>query len=122
MQEPDEEPSPIVRILQTIFDNAVARGASDIHIDPDDTGVSVRLRIDGQLHELLRLPRTVLAALTGRLKGISGLDIAERRVAQQGHFTLKLEDQPVGFTIETVPLGNSNERIALHRTTGKPFT
>jgi type II secretory ATPase GspE/PulE/Tfp pilus assembly ATPase PilB-like protein len=121
MQEPDQTPSPVARILQTIFDSAVKRGASEIHIDPDSTGVSVRLRLDGQLHEFLRLPRTVLAALTGRLKGISGLDITERRAPQQGLFTLKMEDQPIAFTIETEPLGSSHERIVLHRATWKPW-
>jgi type II secretory ATPase GspE/PulE/Tfp pilus assembly ATPase PilB-like protein len=115
-QEPDEEPSPVVRTFMTIFGDAVKRGASHIHIDPDEAGVSVRLRIDGQLHEALRLRRTILAALTGRLKGISKLDIAERWVPQQGRFTLEVEGQRVEFTIETIPLGNRDERIVLQRT------
>jgi type II secretory ATPase GspE/PulE/Tfp pilus assembly ATPase PilB-like protein len=115
VHDPDDESSPVVRILVLIFADAVKRGASHIHIDPDDAGATVRLRVDGQLHEVLRLPRTVLAALTGRLKGISRLDIAERGVPQHGRFTLEMDGQSTAFTIETIPLGNLQERIVLHR-------
>jgi general secretion pathway protein E len=115
IQESPEDEPPIVRILNQLFADALRRGASHIHIDPGEAGVSVRLRIDGQIHEALRLPRTVLAALTGRIKVIAMLDVAERRVPQYGRFTLEREGQRAEFMIATLPLGNSDERIVLRR-------
>jgi type II secretory ATPase GspE/PulE/Tfp pilus assembly ATPase PilB-like protein len=117
---PDEEPSPVVRVLNSLFAEVFKRGATHIHIDPDEDGVRVRMRIEGRLHEAFRLPRAIKAALTGRLKGIGRLDIAERRLPQQGRFTLELEGQRAEFHISTVPLDNRDERIVLRRVAVPP--
>jgi general secretion pathway protein E len=114
--EADDDGTPTaVRLLNALLVDAVRRGASHIHIEPDEGGVAVRLRIDGRIHQALRLPRILRASITGRLKIIGMLDIAERRIPQNGRFTLELEDQPVEFMISTLPLGNGIERIVLQR-------
>ncbi len=84
LAESDASEAPVVRLLQNIFEDAVQVGASDIHIEPDETVLRVRLRIDGELQEQVMKERRVVSALVSRLKIMSGLDIAEKRLPQDG--------------------------------------
>src|SRR5690242_19377410 len=78
---------PVVRIQKMIFAEAVARGASDIHIEPSRESTKVRCRIDGQLRETMEVPRWMHDNLAVRIKILAQLDIAERRVPQDGHIS-----------------------------------
>jgi type IV pilus assembly protein PilB len=80
----EAESSPIVRYVNHIIQSAVKEGASDIHIEPDEKVMKVRFRIDGVLFEMMTPPRKMHAALTSRIKIMSNLDIAERRLPQDG--------------------------------------
>jgi type IV pilus assembly protein PilB len=85
----DEESAPIIQLANRIIEDAYISGASDIHIEPQETDLTVRYRIDGICHEKLRLPRKVSGSLIARLKIMSGLNIAERRLPQDGRIVFK---------------------------------
>lgn len=85
----NEESAPIIQLANRIVEDAYARGASDIHVEPFEKDVLVRYRVDGVLHEELRLPRQVLAPLISRYKIMSELDITERRMPQDGRIKFK---------------------------------
>ena len=95
--------APIVRLANSIIALALKKGASDIHLEPGEKGLRVRYRIDGILNEERVLPRKVQLPLASRFKIISGLDITERRVPQDGRITVRLEDRTVDFRVSTVP-------------------
>lgn len=95
--------APIVRLANSIIALALKKGASDIHLEPGEKGLRVRYRIDGILNEERVLPRKVQLPLASRFKIISGLDITERRMPQDGRITVRLEDRTVDFRVSTVP-------------------
>ncbi|WP_018464914.1 GspE/PulE family protein [Calidithermus timidus] len=85
------EAVPTVRLAQTLLERAIALTASDLHLDPEETHLAVRARIDGVIQELERLPKDFEAPLAARYKVLAGMDIAERRRPQDGHFTFTFE-------------------------------
>lgn len=87
--ESEEELAPVVQLVNSILSGAIAAGASDIHIEPQETVVRVRYRIDGGLYEQMTMDVTHLAACASRLKVMSGMDIAEKRRPQDGRFSYK---------------------------------
>ena len=95
---------PIIRVTQTIFKHGILQGASDIHIEPTETKVIIRYRIDGILHDMLILPKTVLAGLVARIKVLANLKIDEHRLPQDGRFKLESEDYKVAFRVSTLPV------------------
>lgn len=95
--------SPIVRLVNQILSNAVIQRASDIHIDPQETKVLVRYRIDGVLKVERVLPKNMQSVLTARIKIMSNLDITEHRVPQDGRIKLNLEFHPVDLRVSTLP-------------------
>ncbi|MCX8129994.1 MAG: ATPase, T2SS/T4P/T4SS family [Clostridia bacterium] len=97
------ENAPIVKMVNIIFNKAVASGASDIHIEPYEDCVMVRYRVDGQLMETMKHDRKILSALVARVKIISGLNIAEKRVPQDGRLTLKIEGKPYDLRVSVLP-------------------
>jgi type IV pilus assembly protein PilB len=97
------EDAPIVRLANNILALAIKKRASDIHIEPQETGVVLRLRIDGVLHVEARLSKKIQLPLASRLKILSKLDIAERRLPQDGRISIKLEDRSIDFRVSTVP-------------------
>ena len=103
LAESDASEAPVVRLLQNIFDDAVQIGASDIHIEPDETVLRVRLRIDGELQEQVMKERRVVSALVSRLKIISGLDIAEKRLPQDGRFNIRVLNRSIDVRLSTLP-------------------
>jgi type IV pilus assembly protein PilB len=97
------EDAPIVRLANNILALAIKKGASDIHIEPQETGVALRLRIDGVLYLETRLSKKIQLPLASRFKILSKLDIAERRLPQDGRISIKLEERTIDFRVSTVP-------------------
>jgi MSHA biogenesis protein MshE len=100
----DVEDAPVVRLLHTLFEDAVQIGASDIHIEPDETVLRIRQRIDGMLHEQVMKEKRIGGALVSRLKLMSGLDISERRLPQDGRFNIRVRGRSVDIRLSTMPL------------------
>ena len=95
--------APVVRLLQTMFHDAVRARASDIHIEPGEDRLRIRLRVDGALQEQLIEGKRVAAALVTRLKLMCGLDIAEKRLPQDGRFSVRILDGGVDVRLATMP-------------------
>jgi len=95
--------APIIRLIQSIFQDAVQMRASDVHIEPGETALRVRQRIDGVLQEQSIEGRGVASALVTRLKLMSGLDIAEKRLPQDGRFSVKVKDRHIDVRLATMP-------------------
>jgi general secretion pathway protein E len=108
--------APIIRLINALLTQAVREGASDIHIEPFETDTVVRLRVDGTLRDIARPKRSLHAALVSRIKIMANLDIAERRLPQDGRMALRVAGRPVDVRVSTLPVGsssNSNERAVL---------
>ncbi|MFO8070883.1 MAG: type IV-A pilus assembly ATPase PilB [Polyangia bacterium] len=98
------EDAPVVRLVNLILINAIKKGASDIHVEPYEKALRVRYRIDGVLHEEMQPPLKLKNALTSRLKIMSRLDIAERRLPQDGRIKLKLgKGREMDFRVSVLP-------------------
>jgi type IV pilus assembly protein PilB len=97
------EDAPIVRLANNILALAIKKGASDIHIEPQDRGVVLRLRIDGVLRIENVLSKKIQLPLTSRFKILSRLDISERRLPQDGRISIKVDDRQIDFRVSTVP-------------------
>jgi type IV pilus assembly protein PilB len=95
--------SPVVKLVNYCIYNAVKEGASDIHIEPGDGELRVRYRIDGRLAEKLRPPHQMAAAVASRIKIMAGLDIAERRMPQDGGIHVMMEKRPIDLRVSTMP-------------------
>jgi MSHA biogenesis protein MshE len=97
------EDAPVVKLLQTMFDDAAQVHASDIHIEPQETRVQIRFRIDGALHLQTEADSKIAPALALRLKLMSGLDISEKRLPQDGRFNMRVREQAIDVRISTMP-------------------
>jgi type IV pilus assembly protein PilB len=96
--------APVVKLINGILMDAVKRGASDIHIEPFEHEIRVRYRIDGALLEVMKPPVKMKAALTSRIKILSQLNIAERRVPQDGRLKLKIGNKVIDFRVSVLPV------------------
>ncbi len=96
--------APVVKLINGVLTDAVRRGASDIHIEPFEKEIRVRYRIDGSLLEIMKPPIKLKAALTSRVKIMSNLNIAERRVPQDGRIKLKMGRKVIDFRVSTLPV------------------
>lgn len=99
----DDMDAPVIRLLQTIFEEAVQVRASDIHIEPEQNLLMVRFRIDGVLHPQVEADPKIAAALMVRLKLLAGLDIAEKRLPQDGSLSIKTETKQIDVRMSTIP-------------------
>lgn len=95
--------TPLVRFTTTMIAEAINRGASDIHIDPRENEVLIRYRIDGVCQEVKRVPKNIHTGIVSRIKIISDLNIAERRVPQDGHFGMVSNGKSVDFRVAVLP-------------------
>src|SRR6266511_5236797 len=102
LQESADE-APVVRLMNMILVDAIRRGASDIHLEPYEKTFRVRFRIDGVLYEIMGPPKRLEAALTSRVKIMANLDIAERRLPQDGRIKLRYHQREIDFRISTLP-------------------
>jgi len=99
----DDSEAPVVKLLQSIFEDAVQARASDIHIEPDENVVRVRQRIDGVLQEHEMKETRINAALVLRLKLMSGLNISEKRIPQDGRFNVRIKGRSIDVRLSTMP-------------------
>ena len=96
--------APVVKFINGLLTDAVLKGVSDIHIEPYEKEIRVRYRIDGALQEVMKPPMKMKAALTSRIKILADLNIAERRVPQDGRIKLKMKNKVVDFRVSTLPV------------------
>ena len=117
------EDLPIVRIVDTLLKHAIVQGASDIHIEPLETEVLVRYRIDGILHDAMTLPKTAAAGIVARIKVLSNLKLDEKRLPQDGRFKMETEADKVSFRVSILPTFFGEKTVMrLLRETGEGFT
>jgi len=95
--------APMVKYVNYIIAEAVTGGASDIHFDPQEREIVIRYRVDGVLHDVKSLPIRALGALTSRVKIMSDLNIAEKRIPQDGHYEKLIKGKPVDFRVAVLP-------------------
>src|SRR5919112_10189 len=107
---PDEK--PIIRLVSSILQHAVGESASDIHIEPQAREVTVRFRIDGVLREVMSIPSKLQHSVTARVKLLGELNIAEKRLPQDGRFSVKIDNQRVNFRVASLPTAYG-EKIVL---------
>ena len=107
-----QDDAPIIRLINGLIAEAVRQNASDIHIEPFETALSVRLRIDGVLREVLTLPMRLASPIVSRIKVMARLDIAERRVPQDGRISLGLGGRMLDLRVSTLP-ARAGERVVL---------
>ncbi len=107
-----EDDAPIIRLINALLTEAIKENASDIHIEAFETQLSVRFRIDGVLREILQPPRNMAAVIVSRIKVMAKLDIAEKRVPQDGRISLKVAGRAVDVRVSTLPSGHG-ERVVL---------
>lgn len=101
--ELQEDEKPAVQLANQIFNLAVESGASDIHIEPQEMMTRVRFRIDGAMHEIMQQPSRVHATLVSRIKVLGGMNIAERRIPQDGRITLKIDGKTIDVRVASLP-------------------
>jgi type IV pilus assembly protein PilB len=113
----DASEKPAVHLAYTIFNQAVRAGTSDIHIEPQEKSMRVRFRIDGVLHDAMQPPKKLHAPLVSRIKVMANMDIAERRVPQDGRISLKIEEKTIDVRVATLPTayGEKVTMRLLHR-------
>ena len=95
--------APAIRLVNAIIERAITERASDIHMEPRESELSIRMRIDGFLRDILTVPRELQAAVISRMKVMSGLDITERRVPQDGRFNVKIREKDIDLRVSTLP-------------------
>jgi general secretion pathway protein E len=114
-----DEDAPIIRWVNNLFFQAVKERASDIHIEPEEKEVIVRYRIDGQLYVARRASRQFMSSVVARVKIMAGLNIAEKRLPQDGRISLKIAGRSIDVRVSTIPTSREAERIVmrlLHKT------
>jgi len=104
--------SPVVKLVNYLLYNAVRENASDIHIEPDDKKLRVRYRVDGKLYEKMRPPHQMHAAVVSRIKIMAELDIAQRRLPQDGGIHVLVEGRPIDLRVSVMP-GNFGEKVVI---------
>ncbi|WP_376690402.1 GspE/PulE family protein [Wenzhouxiangella sp. EGI_FJ10409] len=96
--------APVIKLLQSMFEDAVQIGASDIHIEPDESVLRIRQRVDGELQEQIIEGRRVASALVTRLKLMASLNISEKRLPQDGRFSVRVKDHNIDVRLSTMPI------------------
>ncbi len=104
--------APVIRLINAILTEAVRKQASDIHIEPFEKRLAIRYRVDGVMQKMLEPPRAIAPMVISRLKVMAKLDIAERRLPQDGRISLRVAGRPVDVRVSTLPSGHG-ERVVL---------
>jgi len=104
--------APLIRLVNYIIANAVDKRASDIHIEPSEDRLNIRYRIDGVLYDIMTPPKYLQMAIVSRIKVMSQLDIAERRLPQDGRITIRLEHRELDLRVSTLPT-HFGEKVVL---------
>ncbi len=104
VQSEDVANAPVVKLLQSIFEDAIQIGASDIHIEPDEHVLRIRTRVDGVLQEQVMKEKRIASALVSRLKLMASLNISERRIPQDGRFNIRVRNRSIDVRLSTMPI------------------
>ena len=107
-----EDDAPIIKLINAMLGEAIKEGASDIHVETFETQLTVRFRVDGVLREILKPNRKLASMLVSRIKVMAKLDIAEKRIPQDGRITLRIAGRAVDVRVSTMPTGHG-ERVVL---------
>jgi len=107
-----EDDAPIIRLINVLLARAVKQNASDIHIEPFENRLLIRIRVDGILQEVMQPPRALAPLIASRIKVMAKLDIAEKRLPQDGRISLRIAGRAVDVRVSTMPLGHG-ERVVL---------
>jgi len=107
-----DDDAPIIRLINALITEAIKENASDIHVEPFESRLSIRFRVDGVLREVLEPPRQIASLLVSRIKVMAHLDIAEKRLPQDGRIALKVANRPVDIRVSTLPSGHG-ERVVM---------
>jgi len=107
-----EDDAPIIRLINALLARAVKQNASDIHIEPFENRLLIRLRVDGVLQEVMQPPRALAPLIASRIKVMAKLDIAEKRLPQDGRISLRIAGRAVDVRVSTMPSGHG-ERVVL---------
>jgi len=94
---------PVVRLVNSIFAQAIREGASDVHISPQQTSIQLRFRIDGKLHEVPSPPKALFLPIVARMKILAHMDITVSRIPQDGRFTLRMEKHEINVRVSSMP-------------------
>lgn len=108
-----DDDAPIIRWVNALFSQAVKERTSDIHIEPEEKEVIVRYRVDGELYVAKRASRQFMSAVIARVKIMAGLNIAEKRLPQDGRISLKIAGRPIDVRVSTIPTSRDHERIVM---------
>ena len=108
----DTSDAPIIRLVNHIITQSINARASDIHVEPSQNAFKVRYRVDGILYDLLSPPKWILPALTSRIKVMADMNIAEKRLPQDGRFDVKIGDQNIDVRVSTIPTA-PGERVVM---------
>ena len=95
--------APTIRLVNSIIERAITERASDIHLEPHENEMLVRMRVDGLMRDILTVPKDLQSSVISRLKIMSGMDIAERRVPQDGRFNVHIHDKDIDLRVSTLP-------------------
>ncbi len=122
LQAEEEEAAPVVKLVNSIVNQAVRARASDVHIEPEEEGLRVRFRIDGILHEAMRPPAQMHPGIVSRVKILAGMDIAEKRLPQDGSFSIQSNGKVFDVRVSTLPTPYGEKVVLrlLEKTTGLP--
>ena len=107
----DAQQAPIIRLVNQVIAQAVGMRASDIHVEPFANRVRLRFRVDGVCHEMDQIPKRTQAAVTARIKIMSGMKIEEKRVPQDGRIKLRIEDEAIDFRVSAVPVYHGESMV-----------
>lgn len=107
-----DDDAPIIRLINALITEAIKENASDIHVEPFETRLAVRFRIDGVLRDIIEPPRQIAGLLVSRIKVMAKLDIAEKRLPQDGRIALRIAGRPVDIRVSTLPSGHG-ERVVM---------
>jgi general secretion pathway protein E len=107
-----EDDAPIIRLINGVLTEAIREGASDVHLEPFEERLSIRFRVDGVLREVMSPARGLAGLITSRIKVMARLDIAEKRVPQDGRIGLRIAGRPVDVRVSTLP-SNHGERVVM---------
>ena len=107
-----EDDAPIIRLINALLARAVKQNASDIHVEPFENRLLIRIRVDGVLQEVMQPPRALAPLIASRIKVMAKLDIAEKRLPQDGRISLRIAGRAVDVRVSTMPSGHG-ERVVL---------
>ncbi len=102
-EEEEEDDSPAIKFVNTLIAQAVNEGSSDVHLEPDHDIIQIRYRVDGLLHDVMTAPKSLQAGVISRIKIMGNLDIAEKRVPQDGRFEMKVGDKDIDIRVSSLP-------------------